>query len=142
MVQDILDALTFVADRSGFQKEVKKILKAGLKRGQFAIRIGYQENKKEVQYVTEVDGEMVERSFKRGTFSMPYAKHVEAWNIFPDPYQGLLRYVTERGCVSYPTFIQNFGALIRSPFNKSPFKDEDFLKTLPINQRAADFTDF
>lgn len=38
--------------------------------------------------------------------------------------------------------MDDFGSLINSPFNKSPFKDPEFLKNLPINKHASDFTDY
>ena len=85
---------------------------------------------------------MVERSYNKNSISIPYAEHIPVWNIFPDTYQGLLRYVTERVVVSYPTLMKSFGSLINNKLNKSPFRNPDFLKTLPVNQRAANLYDF
>lgn len=142
VVDNILMSLTFVADKSGFQRESKVILKNWLKTGQFAMRVGYMNKKKVQKYVTEVDGKPVEREVVRNSLSIPYCKNVDVWNVYPDPYRGLLRYNTERWVVSYTVLMDDFGALINSPFNKSPFKDPEFLKTLPLNKHASDFTDY
>lgn len=142
IVDNILMALSFVADKSGFQDESKVILKNGLKTGQFAIRVGYRNKGKTQTFVNMVDGVPKELSVTRNSLSIPYAKNVEVWNIFPDPYRGLLRYNTERVVTSYTGMMEDFGHLISSPENKSPFKDPEFLKNLPINKHGnIDFTD-
>lgn len=143
IVDNILMALSFVADKSDFQQESKIILKNGLKTGQFAIRIGYKKKENKQTYTTMVDGKLVENTVVRNQVSIPYAKNVEVWNIFPDPYPGLLRYNTERGVLSYSALMEQFGHLINSPYNESPFRHADFLKNLPINAHGnVDFTDY
>lgn len=141
-VDNILMALAFVADKSGFQNESKIVLKNGLKTGQFAIRVGYHNKQKVTTYLATVDGKIEERKLVRNSLSIPYAKNVEVWNIYPDPYRGLMRYNTERCVTSYSGMMDQFGSLINSPYNESPFKDPNFLKTLPINAHGnVDFTD-
>lgn len=141
-VDNTLIALTYAADKTDYQRESKVILKQWLVTGQFAIRVGYTSKWKPLTYLTfDVNGKPTEHTLERKGISVPYAKHVPVWNIYPDP-SGNNRYVSERMTTSYSTFIKDFWHVINHSENKSPFKNPDFLKTLPINQNSADLVDY
>ena len=74
----------------------------------------------------------------------PTATTLSVFNVFPDPYNGKLRYITERNVVSHFEFKQLFSSIINRADNKSPFKTPEFIDLLPLkkNQNSADFTDY
>jgi hypothetical protein len=72
----------------------------------------------------------------------PFARSLDVFNIFPDVYNGTLRYVTERKVTSLDGFLTTFKVLIDDPLNESPLKDITNLLLSTKNQNGADFRDF
>lgn len=140
--ENILKTLDYISDVSGFHKQLKDTMANGLIVWEIAMRVGYKKTKKTEKYVSVADGDIIEEVVEVDEKNYPYAINVNIFNIFPDPYSGALRYVTERDVVSYETFIETFGHTIRSKKNRSPFKWDDFLTLLPINENAADLQDY
>lgn len=142
---NILHALTAIADKSKFHTEMRSGLEEGLKTGTFAYRIGYKKQGNTVTIPTIVDKLVIDKTIETEPADYPYAKSIDVFKIFPDPQNtGELRYVTERNVTSYSEFMETWVNLIKSPENKSPLKSKDFLKALanPKNTNSADFKDF
>jgi len=139
---NILKTLDYVSDVSGFHKQLKDTMANGLIIWEIAMRVGYKNTKKSETYVSVADNHIIEEIVEVEEKNYPYATNVSIFNIFPDPYSGALRYITERDVVSYATFIETFGSTIRSKKNRSPFKEDDFLTLLPINPNSADLQDY
>lgn len=142
---NILHALTAIADKSKFHSEMRSGLEEGLKTGTFAYRIGYKKQGKKTTIPTIVDNMVIDKTIETEPADYPYAKSIDVFNAFPDPQNtGELRYMTERDVTSYGEFMETWGNLINSKDNKSPLKDPDFLKALadPKNTNSADFQDF
>ena len=143
VVDNAIIALTYSADKSNYQNESKVIMKQWLKTGQYAIRVWYTYKPKIQTYLTyDASWKPIERTLKKKGISVPYAKHVPVWNIYPDPYNNTNRYVSERVVVSFSTLIEDFWHIINHPYNKSPFKNPEFLWTLPVNLNWAELHDY
>lgn len=135
-------ALTVNADITGFNEESKKILNEWLKTGSFCVRISYIPEKEKQSYISIVNGVPMERSYTPEFGGFPNAKHVDVFKIFPDPSSWPLRYVTERDVLSLEDALKIFSGLIKHKSNKSPFKDQDFVKCISLNKNGADHTDY
>lgn len=83
-----------------------------------------------------------EANYENEIGDFPFARSLDVFNIFPDVYNGTLRYVTERKVTSLDGFLTTFKVLIDDPANESPLKDiiPSLLSTK--NQNSADFRDF
>lgn len=138
----IINTLGYISDRGGFHKQLKETMANGLIFGEIAMRVGYKKNKKEEVIFSIADGWIIEEIIDTEEINIPYAVNVSIFNVFPDPYSGSLRYVTERDVVSYQNFITTFWHMIRGKDNESPFKQDDFLSLLPINPNGADHQDY
>ena len=139
---NILKTLNYISDVSGFHTQLKKTMKNGLIVWEIAMRIWYLKTKKKEKTTAIINNSYVEETIEIEKKNYPYATNVNIFNIFPDPYNGLLRYVTERWVVSYNNFIQTFWQMIRWPLNKSPLWTNEFLELLPINSNSADYDDY
>jgi hypothetical protein len=109
------------------------------------MRVGYWKTEKKSQITTIINDEAVETvkfTDDDQVKDYPYATHVPIFNLFPDPYNGRLRNVTERIVCSHEEFMETFGPMIRRKDNKSPLKSDAFLAALPINQNNADLHDY
>lgn len=142
----ILKALNYVSDRTWFHKQIKKWLKNGLIFWEIAFRVWYMKYSKKQRYTTFIwstpkEVEMVE-SLNIEEADFPYATSISVFKVFPDPYQWMLRNVTERDVVDHLMFKKIFMNLISSKQNKSPFKSEEFIKCLPNNENWNDTTDY
>jgi len=140
--ENILKTLDYISDVSGFHKQLKDTMTNGLIVGEISMRVGYKKTKKSEKYVSLADWDVIIEDVETEEKDYPYADNVSIFNLFPDPYSWPLRYVTERDVVSYASFIETFWNTIRSKKNKSPFKWDDFLMLLPINQNWADLEDY
>lgn len=141
---NILQTLTWISDVSWFHKQLKDTMGDWLITWEFCLRIWYKKTKPNEQIISTVNWELIEETIESEEMNFPYASNISIFNIYPDPYSWPLRYVTERWVVPYKNFIETFWHLIRNKDNKSPFKNDDFLKTLPINHNlpGTDFTDY
>lgn len=144
----ILNSLNYVSDRTWFHKQIKKGLKNWLIFWEICFRIWYLKYSKKQKFTTliwstptEVD---VTESLNVEEADYPYAKSISVFKIFPDPYQWVLRYVTERDVIDHLTFNKTFGKFIASKANKSPLKNPEFLRCLPFNSDRVwvDLTDY
>lgn len=83
-----------------------------------------------------------EANYENEIGDFPFARSLDVFNIFPDVYNGTLRYVTERKVTSLDGFLTTFSTIINDPANESPLKDiiPQLLSTK--NQNGADFRDF
>lgn len=143
--ENILKVLNYVSDVTGFHRTIKKALANGLIFGEIALRISYLKTQKEQPVINIVNNNSIETVEVLSDYEdadFPNATTVSMFNIFPDPYSGRLRNVTERWVVDYREFMEIFGQLISTDTNKSPFRNEWFLKLLPLNKNAADHSDY
>lgn len=143
--ENILKVLNYVSDVTGFHKTIKKALANGLIFGEIALRVWYLKAQKKQQVLSIVNDntiKTVEVLSDDEDADYPYATTVSMFNIFPDPYSGKLRNVTERWVVDYKQFIEIFWQLLIKEENKSPFWKETFYKLLPLNKNTADFSDY
>jgi len=143
---NIIQALDYVADVTSFHRTIKQTLKDGLILGTVCLRVGYIKTKKTTKITSMINDKAVETVVETADEDIknyPYAKSVPIFNIYPDPYTGKLRYITERGVISHLEFMETFGAMINSKENKSPFKTSKFLMALPKkeNENQASFID-
>lgn len=139
---NILQAITHIADTTKFHQTAKNILIDALKTGSFCLRVSYMSKKKVVEYFEDVDGVPMPMKFVQEEMEMPYAKKVDIFNIFPDPYFGLNRYVSERGVTNIKSFVDEFSSLIYSPDNELKFDIDHLIKNLNNNTSGADYTDY
>lgn len=139
---NVIQAITHVADSTKFHQTAKNILIDALKTGSFCVRVGWISKEKVVEYFEDVDGVITPRKFVQEKVEMPYAKKVDIFNIFPDPYFGQRRYVSERGVTHIKSFIEEFSALINSPDNELKHDIDHLLKNLANNSAAADKQDY
>lgn len=140
--QNILKTLNYISDISGFHKQLKDTMTNGLIVWEIAMRVGYKKTEKTEKHISIVDWENIEEVIEIETKDHPYAVNVSIFNVFPDPYSGKLRYITERDVVSYSTFNETFWHTIKSKHNRSPFKSKDFTPLLTINENNADLQDY
>lgn len=140
--ENILKTLNYISDVSGFHRQLKDTMANWLIIWEICMRVWYMKTKKTETYVSVADNNIIEEVVEVDEKDFPYAVNVSIFNVFPDPYSGPLRYITERSVVSYAEFIEVFWNTIRSKKNKSPFKWDDFLSLLPINPNASDFEDY
>lgn len=138
----ILKTLNYISDVTWFHTQLKKTMWDGLLTWEICLRVWYLKSKKEESIVSIVNWTSIEETYIPEEKNYPYATNISIFNVFPDPYSWPLRYVTERWVIPYENFIDTFWHLIRYKKNNSPFKWDEFLKTLPINPNGADFTDY
>ncbi len=144
---NILKALDYVSDVTGFHRTIKQCLKNWLILGTIALRVNYLKTTKKTKVTSIIDQEAIQTVVEVNDEEVkdyPCATSVSVFNIFPDPYPGRLRYVTERGVMSYYEVMSTFGNMIKRKDNLSPFKSESFLQALPLeyNKNQADFLDY
>ena len=143
--QNIEHALAVSADVTGFQKESRTALKEGLKTGTFAFAIGMLPPAKKTQLNILTDDPTMpvrEVNYENEIGDFPYARSLDVFNVFPDVYNGTLRYVTERKVTSLDGALTTFKSLIDHPSNTSPLKDIVPFLTSKVNKNKADFRDF
>ena len=139
---NILKTLCYISDVTWFHTQIKKILRDWLITWEFALRIWYISTSKTEKITSIINWNYVQETEEVDQKNYPYATAVSIFNIFPDPYNWILRYVTERWVIDYNSFIEAFGHMIRSKNNESPFNNDDFLSLLPINNSEAKFDDY
>jgi hypothetical protein len=142
---NIIKALNYISDVTQFHTTIKKTLANWLIFWEICLKVWYDTwlTPNEIISIVNWDAkttvEVINDDVKA---NYPYAVMVPIFDIFPDPYSWFLRNVTERKVIPYREFIRIFWEEIQSDTNKSPFKSDDFLKTLPLNANWADFTDY
>ena len=143
--ENILKSLNYISDVTWFHRTIKQTIKNWLIIGTICLRVGYLKTEKKTKITTIINDNAVEtvvESNDEDIKDYPYAKSVPIFNIFPDPYGWKLRNVTERWVISHMEFMQTFGSMIQREDNLSPFKNEQFLASLPKNKNGADFIDY
>lgn len=140
-------ALASNADATNLHVEVKHAMKEALITGTFAFAIWMLPDADEITYVDYSDdnGEptATEAKYTNMAGGCPYAKAIDVWKIFPDPYNNqLLRHVTERDVTDLSGFIERFGSFIASENNKSPMKHVIEYLSLKKNRNGADLRDY
>lgn len=138
--ENILKSLNYVSDVTGFHRTVKQCLKNGLILGTICMRVGYLKTEKKSTITTIVNDELKKDVIETPDDEIqdyPYAKHIPIFNVYPDPYNGRLRYVTERGVISQAEFLETFGPMIRRKDNISPLKTDDFLFSLSRKENST-----
>lgn len=140
--ENILNTLDYIADVTGFHTEIKKWLRDWCITWEFCFRIWYKEIKDKETIISIINWKNIKEEVELEELSVPYAKVVSIFNVFPDPYTWKLRYVTERWVISYLEFIETFGWMIRSEANESNLNSEDFLQTLVLQTKDANFDDY
>lgn len=138
----ILKTLNYISDVSWFHTQLKKTMWDWLLTWEICLRVWYVKTQDKEKIVSIANWSSIEETYIPEEKNYPYATNVSIFNVFPDPYSWPLRYVTERWVIPYENFIETFWHLIRYKKNNSPFKWDEFLKTLPINSNWADFTDY
>ena len=140
---NIQSAVISTADRTKFHSTARNILIDALKTGMFSMRVGLYSEKDEVEYIEDVDGKSVLKTFTMSSTSLPYCKKVDVFNIYPDPYPGANRFCTERFVAHVGTIMQDWGSLIESPTNELNQKTvKHFLENLNENKGDADVVDY
>jgi len=142
---NIIKALNYVSDVTKFHTTIKKTLANGLIFWEICLKVWYDKNLTPNSIISLVNGEWTPTALPVDDdekANYPYATMVPIFDVFPDPYSGLLRNVTERKVIPYSEFFRIFWEEIKSDKNVSPFKDESFLKLLPLNANWANFTDY
>lgn len=85
---------------------------------------------------------IIEASYENEIGNFPTATAIDVFNVFPDVYNGTMRYVTHRKVTSLDGVLTTYGALINSDDNESPFKDYVNYLTMKKNQNGADLRDY
>jgi len=132
--ENILKTLDYISDISWFHTQLKETMKDWLISWEICMRVSYLKTQKTEKISSIINDQVVIETEETEEKNYPYAKNISIFKVFPDPYNGLLRYVTERDVVDYNNFIEIFGSMIRSKHNKSPFKWQNFLNLLIKNQ--------
>jgi hypothetical protein len=85
---------------------------------------------------------IIEASYENEIGNFPTATAIDVFNVFPDVYNGTMRYVTHRKVTSIDGVLTTYGALINSDDNESPLKDYVQYFPLKKNQNNADLRDY
>lgn len=85
---------------------------------------------------------IIEAQYENEIGNFPTATAIDVFNVFPDVYNGTMRYVTHRKVTSIDGVLNAYGSLINSEDNKSPLKDYVQFLTLDKNKNGADFRDY
>ena len=120
-------------------------MKEGLKTGTFAFAIGMMPDagKQDINIFTDDPATpIIEASYENEIGNFPTAKTIDVFNIFPDVYNGTMRYITHRKVTSIEGFYDTYKTLIDSEHNKSPLKDYVNYLTRKQNSNMADFRDY
>lgn len=144
---NILKSLAYVSDASWFHKTIKTCLKNFLINGRFCMRVNYMKTNKKMEVMSIINGENTKEIITTDDSEIkdfPTATEISVFNVFPDSYNGKMRYITERWVVSHFEFKKLFSNIINRKDNKSTFKDPKFIDLLPIkkNQNDAKFYDY
>lgn len=138
----ITKTLNYISDITKYHTKLRKSMSTGLITWTISIRVWYKKTKDKEKVVSIINDNYIEETIDIEEMNTPFAESVSIFKVFPDPYTWTLRYITERDVVSYENFIETFWNLIRHKENKSPLKNDDFLKLLWINKNGADYTDY
>jgi len=138
---DILHMLATSADVTGFQNEARIAMNEALKVDVFSFEVGILPEAKQYTYTVIEKGEdwlekPVEYTYTNEVWSLPFAKYVPAFELFPDPSSNNPSYVTRRALASSKNISKMFTELINSKENKSPLKD--MLPYIVLNENGAD----
>jgi len=138
---DILHMLATSADVTGFQNEARIAMNEALKVDVFSFEVGILPEAKQYTYtVIEKDENWLEKpveyKYTNEVGSLPFAKYVPAFELFPDPSSNNPSYVTRRALASSKNISKMFTELINSKENKSPLKD--MLPYIVLNENGAD----
>lgn len=85
---------------------------------------------------------IIEASYENEVGNFPTATALSVFDIFPDVYNGIMRYITHRKVTSLEGFYDAYKVLIESDTNMSPFKDYVEFITLNENTKNSDYRDF
>lgn len=85
---------------------------------------------------------IIEAQYENEIGNFPTATAIDVFNVFPDVYNGTMRYVTHRKVTSLDGVLTTYGALINSDDNESPLKDYVNYLTMKKNQNGADLRDY
>ncbi len=145
--ENILRSLNYISDVTGFHTTIKESLKNGLILGTICMRVNYLKTEKKTTVTSIIDGaatKVVVEVNEEDVKDYPCASAVPIFNIFPDPYSGKLRNITERAVISHYEFKEMFLPLINRKDNTSGLKAESLIDALPIfaNKNASDFYDY
>lgn len=85
---------------------------------------------------------IIEASYENEIGNFPTATAIDVFNVFPDVYNGTMRYVTHRKVTGINGVLTTYGALIDSDDNMSPLKE--YVQYIPMkkNQNNADLRDY
>lgn len=140
-------ALAANADATNLHIEVKHAMRDALITGTLAFAIGMLPDADEISYIEFIENDgnplPIEGKYTNIAGGCPYARAIDVWKVFPDPYNNtLLRFVTERDVTDLSGFIERFGSFISSEENESPLKD--IIEYLPLkkNQNGSDLRDY
>jgi len=138
---DILHALATSADVTGFQNEARIAMNEALKIDVFSFEIGILPPAKKNKYTViekDKDGKdtIKEVEYTDSIGSLPFAKYVPIFELFPDPSSNTPSYVTRRAVASSKSISRMFNSIIESKENKSPLKA--MAKYVLINENWAD----
>jgi len=139
---NIKKTLDYISDVTWFHSQIKKSMRDWLITWNIVFRVWYKEIRKKETYYTLLWDETFEEIIENEEANLPYATNVSIFNVFPDPYDWPLRYITERQVISYENFIKSYGWTIRWKTNQSPLWNEEFLQLLTINNNWADKQDY
>jgi len=134
--------LNYIADQNRSHYVFQSGLRRGLTEWTFAFRQTMGTKWQEISTIQFVNGHAQVVKIQTEKSNIPMTEACDIFSLFPDPYNGNLRYVTERKSVSPKSFFDAFLTLIKSPLNQSPLKDDKFLSLLPVNPNGSDFSDY
>lgn len=99
--------------------------------------------KKDINIITNDEAvPLIEAQYENEVGDFPTATAIDVFNVFPDVYNGTMRYVTHRKVTSMDGVLTTYGALIDSDDNMSPLKDYLEFLTMDKNRNGADFRDY